>query len=298
MHSETLLETAEPVLNLVRNLAHQAYLEGPGLSQSALKAFDKSAAHFAALHLLPLPEWLVDEDDDKVNTSTPTFAGTLCHSATLEPETFDTHYAVGPKVKTRAAKAWTEFVAAHPTQVVITERQKHVAQAQAASLRAHPDVADILEGGECELSAYWLDPATGVLCRARADCANLNFGTPDAPAAMLLDVKTTSDLSDDALSKTVWNWGYHRQDAWYSGGFAHAAGVRVAGFVFAFVESTYPFACRVFELDDLAKAIGRRENRLALDLYARCVNEKSWPSYSQAVGRLSLPYWATRGEAI
>jgi exodeoxyribonuclease VIII len=296
MHTETQTETAEPVLGLVRNLAHDAYLKGPGLSNSGMKTLSKSPGHFAALHLLPLPEWLI-EDEDYINTASPTFAGTLCHTATLEPEAFDQRYIVGPNIDKRT-KEWKTFVAANAGRVVITERQKHTALAQAASLRAVPDVADILEGGECEVSAYWLDPTTGVLCRARADCLNLNFGKPGAPAAMLLDVKTTSDLSDDALARTVWTWGYHRQATWYSAGFAIAAGMPVAGFVFAFVESTYPFAVRLFELDDLAKAIGRRENRAALDLYARCVKEKSWPSYSPAVGTLSLPYWATRGETL
>jgi hypothetical protein len=94
------------------------------------------------------------------------------------------------------------------------------------------------------------------------------------------------------MMQKIARYGYHHQAEWYSRGVALATGVPVAGFIFAFVESTYPFGCSVFELDPQAYEVARRDNREALDLYARCEHADSWPSYSPEVEYVSLPRWA------
>jgi hypothetical protein len=109
---------------------------------------------------------------------------------------------------------------------------------------------------------------------------------------MLLDVKTTQDGSKEAARNTVARYGYHHQAEWYSRGVAKAAGIPVVGFIFAFVESAYPFACSIYEIEPQAYEVARRENRQALDLYAYCERMQSWPSYSPDTQYLSLPRWA------
>jgi hypothetical protein len=282
-----------PPLGIVHGLPAAEYHRGVGLSQSSLKYLRQSPWHYRSVIELPWPEWFVEDDDETRKVSQ--FAGTLCHCATLEPLAFDRRYVVGPDIDKRT-KDWKDFVKANADRQVISARQYAVAHAQAAALRAVPDVADILDGGEFELSAYWIDKATGILCRARPDCLNRTFGTPDAPAIMLLDVKTTADARKAAVSKTIAHWGYHHQADWYCRGVAQATGLPVAGFVFAFVEQTYPFACSVFELDPEAYEVARRENRDALELLARCQRTNSWPGYPQACEYVSLPRWAGGSE--
>lgn len=280
---------AQP-LGLVSGLSNEAYQVGPGLSNSGLKLLRKSPWHYHATHDLPRPEWLVAMEYD-AETSAALFAGTLCHCATLEPGAFDARYVVGPDIN-RNTNAWKDFVKANAPRQAISARQFAVAHAQAASLRAVPAVAEILDGGEFEVSGYWIDKATGVLCRCRPDCMNRTFGTDESPAVMLLDVKTTQDASKAAVRNTIARFGYHHQAEWYSRGIAQATGLPVAGFVFAFVESTYPFACSVYELDPEAYEVARRENREALELFARCRREGLWPGYSLEVDFVSLPRWA------
>lgn len=277
-------------LGLFPGMSNADYQRGPGLSNSGLKALRKSPWHYHALHRLVLPEWFSEEFDS--DTSSTLFAGTLCHCATLEPLHFDERYVVGPAGVNKNTKEWKAFVAAAAPRQVITAKQYAIAHGQAASLRALPAVAEILDGGECEVSAYWIDKATGVLCRCRPDCMNRTFGTPESPAVMLLDVKTTADASSEAVRNTIARYGYHHQAEWYSRGIAQATGLPVAGFVFAFVEQAYPFACTVREIDPESYDVARRENRQALETFAYCERMQTWPSYPSDVEFVSLPRWA------
>ena len=281
-------------LGFMCGLANADYHRSPGLSNSGLKLMRKSPGHYHALNGVELPEWMLEEDDSEMRASM--FAGTLCHCATLEPEAFGDRYVVGPPLN-KNTNAWKAFVESAKPKQVIGRRQYETARAQAAALRSVPDVAEILDGGEFEVSGYWRDPATGVLCRCRPDCMNRQFGSAAFPTSMLLDVKTTQDASSTtAVRNTIARYGYHYQADWYSRGIEAITGAPVAGFVFAFVESLYPFACRVVELDPDALAVARYDNDQALRLYAECERAGRWPSYPQAVEMVSLPRWAG-GEA-
>jgi exodeoxyribonuclease VIII len=298
VESDYSAETEAPdwraLLGLQHGMPNEQYQRGPGVSNSGLKALRKSPWHYHALHHLPRPKWFLEDFD--ADTTTALFAGTLCHCATLEPQEFDKRYVVGPEGVNKNTKEWKAFVLANAPRTVISAKQYAVAHGQAAALRAVPAVAEILDGGECEVSGYWLDPATGVLCRCRPDCMNRTFGTPDAPAIMLLDPKTTTDASDAAVKNTIARYGYHHQAEWYSRGIAQATGLPVAGFIFAFVESSYPFACSVHEIDPDSYDVARRENREALQLYAACTRSGVWPGYSQEVKSTGLPRWAGGGD--
>lgn len=290
-----LSNIALPTVGLVQGLPNTLYQCLDAVSQSQLKAFRQSPFHFHARYEEPVPEIfaVADEDEeDQGRKRKSLFAGTLCHCATLEPEAFELRYAVGPQVKTRAAKEWKEAVAANPGRVLITPREHATAFGQAAALRRIDAVAEILEGGEREVSGFWVDQPTGLRCRCRPDCANKLFGTAREPLAMLLDVKTTVDASPRGVQLAIARFGYHHQCEWYSRGYALASGVPVGGFIFAFVEHVYPFAASVHELDIEAWEIAARENRDALDQLAQCRRAGTWPGYSSEVESMGLPRWA------
>jgi exodeoxyribonuclease VIII len=283
----------EPV-GFVRGLSNNAYHHGPGLSRSDLALVRKSPWHYHALKHLELPEWVLVEDDPEKKAAQ--FAGTLCHCATLEPEAFDERYVVGPTLN-KNSSAWKAFVEDAKPRKAITRKQRETAFAQAAAMRDLADVAEIMDGGEFEVSGYWRDPATGVLCRCRPDCMNRQFGTYAAPASVLLDVKTTSDASSLAvLQNTIARWGYHWQADFYTRGVEAITGAPVLGFIFIFVESSFPFGCRVVELDARALEVARRENDKALQLFSYCERMNAWPGYSQACEVVSLPGWARSRE--
>lgn len=258
------------------------YHQGPGVSNSGLGDFAKSPLHFHALHLNPErpPE---EEKPGHLH-------GNLAHCAILEPAEFDKRYHVGPTCN-RNTKGWHAFVDALPTGIVgIQEEQRQIAHAQAMSVRSIPDVASLLDKGRPEVSAWWIDPATGELCRCRPD----HVGDIRSDAVILLDAKTCSDASPAEFSRQIARKGYHRQAAWYSDGYAAASGKTVLAFVFAAVETAWPFAASAVMLDDESLERGRAENAELLERFAACRRAGSWPSYSAAIELVTLPRWAAQ----
>lgn len=272
---------------VLHNVSNGAYHAGAGLSYSGVKRLLRSPWHFQALH-----------EAHDAHPATPTaqqFAGTLAHCATLEPNEFDTRYRVGPEVS-KNSNAWREFKAANPDSEIISSAQREVAFAQAASLRAHPLIGDLLAAGFAEASVYWHDSAHQILCKCRPDWVH-PCGTKASPRAILVDVKTTGDASPDGFARAVASYGYHGQADWYCSGYEAATGIRTEGMVFAVVENEFPYACMAYMVDDEALLIARQRNQRALNTYARCLKANHWPSYPTDLQVIALPRYAAQAEA-
>ena len=273
--------TPDHATGIVHGLSNEAYHAGPGLSHSGVKRLLRTpfhywgAQHAGAPHATPTPQML---------------NGTLVHCALLEPAEFDARYIVGPDADKRT-KEWREFArhVADSGATVIDKAQRERAFAQADALRTLPEVAELMAAGESEVSAYWTDPTTGVLCKCRPDHV-----TPvgDGRSVVLLDVKTAADASEEGFKKSASNYGYHTQADWYCTGYALAAGVEVHGMVFAAVEPEYPHACAAYMLDDDSLMRARKRNTDALRTYARCAAAAEWPGYPRSIQVITLHPWA------
>lgn len=273
-------------------LSDDVYRRAPGLSQSEAKRLKRSPWH---LHKLrePRPEGVTDK------APTPQmFAGTLMHCALLQPELFDSKYMIGPECS-KNSKQWHAFaegcerIGAEP----ITQLQRDQAFAQAASLRALPDVAAILAPGcQCEASLFWTDPGTGVLCKGRLDALRMLGPDPDHERGSIavLDAKSTDDAGAESFARSVADFLYHFQAAWYTDAAERVFRLPVALFLFAVVEREYPHGARSYVLDEEALDIGRALMTEARELYARCDASGDWPGYPSEPQSLSLPRWYVR----
>jgi exodeoxyribonuclease VIII len=262
---------------LVFDLPIDLYHASPALSNSGITDLLRTPLHYYALHMDP------DRPEEKESSSQ--LHGTLAHCAILEPEAFDQRYIVGPSVN-RSTKVWKEFVATHPGRTAIQADQRDAAMRQAESVRALAGVGELLGYGAPEVSAFWTDEQTQVYCRCRPDYV---FDRGDG--VILLDVKTYSDASADDFERQVARQGYHRQDWWYSNGYALASGRPVLEFIFVAVESEWPYAASAMRLDLQAKERARAECELALAIFSRCTLKQHWPGYPNAITTLSLPRW-------
>ncbi len=158
-----------------------------------------------------------------------------------------------------------------------------------AAVLAHPAASVLLaKTGQAELSAYFIDAATGELCRFRPD-----FWCDDP---IIVDLKSTMDASPEGFRKSIANYGYDMQCAFYKDGSA-AVGRPAKAFVFIAVENT---ACvvegqakgvGVYVLDADSEALGRAKYREALTTYSRCRSTGVWPCYGDQVQTISLPTW-------
>jgi hypothetical protein len=261
------------------------YHASPGVSNSMLSDLAKSPAHCWALHHNPA------RPERKATAAMR--AGTLLHTLVLEPAEVPRRYIVAPEgldLRTKAGKDWK---AQADGLEVLTAEQYLTAEQQADAIRAVPELAALLASGQSEVSCFWTDPATGLECRMRADWVH---PLPDG-RAIVLDLKTTGDVSPEGFGRSVWSFGYHRQAAHYSAGFAAAAGVEVAAFLFGAVTNEYPFIAMAYMLADEDLQRGRAEVRRLLDLYAECTASNHWPAFGAGVQLINLPAWAKKDAA-
>ena len=265
----------------MNDLPAEVYHTIAALSAGGLKRLRQSPLHFWAAQLDP---------DRTPSEPTPAMrAGTMAHTAILEPDTMRARYAVRPAdldARTKDGKAWLAAVPAGVQACTADEAQ--TAWRQADAIRALPDVAELLADGRPEVSAFWHDPETGLLSKCRPD-----WVSPAGDAGVILiDVKTAQDASPAGFARAVSNFAYHLQAAWYSDGYTLATGVPVLGFVFAVVESARPHAAAAYMLDDEALDRARDANMRLRLLYAECMRSGAWPGYPAAIQPLSLPPWA------
>ena len=115
---------------------------------------------------------------------------------------------------------------------------------------------------------------------------------------ILLDLKTTQDASPRGFSRSVAEYGYHRQAAWYSNGYEQASGKEVAAFIFAAVTSAYPIIAAPYILDDESLAQGAEECAELLELYAQCRRTNTWPAFGDTPQLIGLPGWARRSMEV
>jgi hypothetical protein len=164
-------------------------------------------------------------------------------------------------MSTKAAKDWKAQVESEGYTVANAETTERIKRASAAVLAYLASQQIDPENGIVERPIYW-ERADGIACRALPD---LLFGK-----RLCIDLKTTSDLSDKAISSACFgDFAYWLQVVHYLEGIKETYGWD-ASFVFVFVETERPYGVRAYSLsaDDHAWAFEKRE-RLIEDLKRR-----------------------------
>lgn len=187
-----------------------------------------------------------------------------------------------PDWRTNAAKSMRDDARAGG-MVPILAADSARADALVAAVMTHPVAGAIFSrAGEAEQSLYWIDDETGVTCRGRID-----WLLPNA----IVDLKTSLTAAPSRFSRSLVDYGYALQAAWYSEGFEAVTGERLP-FVHVVVEKEPPHLVAVYQVDADALAYGADRAREARLLYADCESNDEWPGYSTDIELVSLPAWA------
>lgn len=246
-------------------------------SQSVLKLIrEKSPAHYRA--------WVDAEDD----ADTPALAfGRAYHAAVLEPDKFASEYIVLPDfgdMRSSKNRAMREaFKDEHPTATFIDAEDGDKIVAMREALLRHPVVRGILKDGFPEVTMRWIDPQTGVECKARGDWYR--------PGKFFADLKTTLDASPEAFRRSVVSYGYHVQHAHYCDG-ANACGEPVENYLIVAQEKDPPYVAAVYHIDSFAEARGFELRERGLQTMRECIDSDTWPGYGAGITELTLPQWA------
>jgi hypothetical protein len=188
--------------------------------------------------------------------------------------------------RTKAAKEAQAEARAAGKAPLLAEDYETV-KAMAEALERDPIASALLSDGTPEVSIFWGDEGSGVKRKARLDwLPEANGGRMVVP-----DFKTTASANPDSFVKSATNYRYHMQAAWYLDAVTALELADDPAFVFIVQEKTPPYLVSVIELDSNALRIGRHLNRKAIDIYAECSARNEWPSYTDDVALVSLPYW-------
>lgn len=252
-------------------LSNAEYHALEGISKSGLDLVNRSPAHYK----YPAPRVPTRFMD----------VGTAIHCAILEPEEFARKYMILNGIKTRTAPEYKKAAKVLGPELVLTETEgAEVTGMMEASKLNKQAQASLAIAGNAELSVIAKDPVTGIQVRCRFDWLT------DCGDA--LDVKKTQDVRDDAFSKSVHNYRYHVQQAFYEDVYFWLTGERLKSFKFWAIEQKKPHSNRIINLDHEAVMEGRRAYRANLNLLADCIDKDVWPGIYQDEGIVSLPPWA------
>lgn len=266
--------------NVVLGMSNEDYHSSDGISKSGLDLIAQSPLHYWSKYLDPKREPRVP---------TPAMVlGTSIHTAVLEPERFANEYLVAPAVdkRTKDGKAtWEAFVADCEAneKTPISASDLNVCNSIASVVRSHQTAIELLGSGTAEVSMFWEDEATGVLCKCRPDWLT--------DSNIVVDLKSTVDASPEGFMKSAFNYRYWVQAAWYLDGIERATGKRPEAFVFVAFEKEAPYACGFYYATEEMIDAGRQEYRRLLDNYADCLATKNWRGYSPELQPLAMPAW-------
>lgn len=262
--------------HIERDLPDTIYHSFDAMSASRLRILDRSTSLHLA-HSIANP------------SDSPALAiGRALHCKVLTPHLYLRDFVVAPAVdrRTKEGKATYEsFVASVGNKTVLTADQAEEVSAMAAAIAANPDARMVVSdlNGSAEVSLF--AEIAGVRAKSRFDRLVEVNGE-----RIIVDVKTTaSSASKSEFERTIWNFGYGVQCAFYLE-MARACGVPAQHFVFVVVEKTAPYATAVYRFsDEIADAFRPRMLELVAQYKAYLAEG---PRGYEGVTEIGIPAWA------
>jgi len=192
-------------------------------------------------------------------------------------------------ISTKAAKEFVEEARADGL-IPLKQADFEPIDSAAENVLAHPGARQLFsQPGSAEVSVFATDPVTAVEVRGRFDFLPTDFGL-GAPSRVAVDLKTARDASPNGFTKSIADYGYDVQRAWYLDALKWVTGEE-AEMVFVAVEKEPPYLVAVHQLPTIWAEMGETKARRARGRYAECVASGKWPGYGDQVNLLSPPTW-------
>lgn len=207
----------------------------------------------------------------------------------LEGKSFDSQVVVPPEDVlgsggSRSTKAYREW-AAQQTGIICTADQRWAYKRMYDSLWLHPAARDLWKRtNETQASVFF--EHEGHLLKVRPDA-----GTPDG----WWDLKTTGHPWN-RIHKSAIDYGYAEQEWLYVLG-AKAIGMPHFRMPFVFVQTSPPFATRVFYLpEQMVENAGKRMLNTLSEIRLRRSTGEYLPADADEIQEMYLPNWAMKEE--
>lgn len=209
--------------------------------------------------------------------------GSAAHTAFLEPSRFKEKYRVMPaftgftkdgKPSTRSAdvlKMKEDWLKSLPPDAShVTEEEVDNILGMAEAMSEHNVASNIMKNCATEMTGFFTDPETGILCKIRPDILYR-----DGDGLHLIDYKTTE--FSDGYGKIITRLKYHVQIAFYYYGIKIITGEEphMAGFLFQ--QKNLPFTPHLHICSDKMIEDGLRKVRHGLNTLKKCLETGKWP---------------------
>ena len=279
-------------------LPEEIYHADPALSASGIKNLLTGRPHKFWMH----------SPFNKLKKATATkkefMFGGAAHCLLFEEEFFSDRYYVLQRQNRDADK------------IMLTTSDYDTMYKMVREVKKVRDSDILLGGGFAEVSVFWEDPITGVMCKARHD-----YFKP----AITADYKTINSIEDDAVLRSFRTLKYHIQAEHYKEGKDvireyYKSNPDVMPFVddsiydpttvvefmelfkaekkseFAFLvqEKTDPYSAAIFEMDEPDLLDAHNSIRDAIRFFVENLeaygHETPWPASNDSIRRISLRY--------
>lgn len=272
-------DNSDPKVGIYRDIPPVIYHQWQAASNSALGHMMRSPAHMQA--------YMKDAYLD-----TPALIlGRAIHAAVLEPDRFASDYGMYPadlkRTTTEGRDVWDGMVETYGAGNVLKKAEHDTCILTQKAVHGCRSAHGLLTGaGDCEISMVWIDPATGVKCKARWDRYS-----PEIAGGAIVDLKTTRDASIRDFERSIFTYGYHRQAAMYLMG-ARVLDIPVEHFSIIAVEKTPPYGVQAYRMFEGAITAGKDLIESLLKKYAKCTDSDEYPGYPDKVRDITVPDWA------
>ena len=238
------------------------------ISKSLLDQVHKSPAHYLAYI-----------KGEKTPPTPAMIFGSLVHSLVFN----QADYAVIPECdrRTKEGKAiYEQFLnQSAGKELIITAAQLEQATAIKNAVINHPKVSILIEQGQAEIPIF--GEIEEMPARCKVDFLNTKYN-------VCIDLKTTTSSAPIEFSKSVWNYRYHVQAAFYMDL------TKAERFIFIAVEKDAPYNVELYELDPEAIERGRQEYKQDIEMLKKCQQTGNYHGYTEdnKIHIISLPNWA------
>lgn len=251
------------------NMSDADYRKAQGLSQSSLKTFLVSPAHYLA-------------STEEVREPTKAMQlGTAFHAVMLQDNPSD-FYAVQKKVdgRTKEGRAYNEqFALENAGKVIINEEEEHMLFSMKQSVMNHP-LASKLASSITHRETALFGEYEGVKLKGLMDGYIASEG-------IIVDYKSCEDASPSGFRKQIWDFRYDIQSIQYPW-LVRNAGLRCSDFYFICIEKKPPFAVGVYKISEpsIKKSTDTWHN--AILRFKDCTATGNFPAYSESLVEIVL----------
>lgn len=286
-----VLKPAAFVPGIQTRIPFEAYQALPGLNMSLLKEMRHSARMFRYRRQNPK------------QTKSMVF-GTGGHCAVLEPDRFDSDFAVwerrtdGGKSAPRNGQYWEAFQREHVGQTVLTADEHAKTMTLQLAVRGDRDAMRYLGRGEPEVTMQALLRERQV--KARPDWITrdwIDLAGERQTRPCLVGLKSSRDCRPFQFGRQAANLGYHLSWGWYYDIFKAITGEQPK-VVEIVVDAEPPHCVAVYEIPDEVIQLGCDEYLALLDKLDECERTNFWPGPVTGEQALVLPAYVYGEEEI